>query len=173
MCLYVFVCVCMRAHLFTTQPPPPGEMTSPLAGGLPAPAVDSVNQWLAAVSPAARAANAQHIQRAMTAHAAAAEAAAVGVRTGGCDGGCGGCDGGSSRESSGARVPLLGLLMPNLHAVTVVVTGSHSECRLHAAREANGRGHCVWAKRVRELQRRRVWALCWGAVQLVLLFTPA
>lgn len=78
-----------------------GEMSSSLSQGLPEAAAALVNAHLTSLPAAARAANAAHIQQAMAAHAAA--------------------------EAVGQPEPLLGLLMPNLHAVVVVVTGSHSE----------------------------------------------
>jgi hypothetical protein len=76
-------------------------MSSSLAQGLPEAAAALVNAHLASVPAAARTASAAHIQQAMAAHAAA--------------------------EAAGEGKPLLGLLMPNLHAVVVVVTGSHGE----------------------------------------------
>lgn len=76
-------------------------MTSQHAKSLPAAAVETINEHLAQQSTEALAANAQHLLRAMQAHEAA--------------------------EKAGKPVPLLGLLMPNLHAVLVVLTGSHSE----------------------------------------------
>lgn len=76
-------------------------MAASLAQGLPEGAVTIVNEHLSGIPAAARTAHAAHIQQAMAAHTAA--------------------------QVAGMAAPLLGLLMPNLHAVTVVVTGSHSE----------------------------------------------
>lgn len=61
-----------------------------------------VNDYMAAASPDALAVSAQHIQGAMVAYEA-------------------------GQTAGQAHQPLLGLLMPNLHAVLVVLTGSHSE----------------------------------------------
>lgn len=69
---------------------------------LPQAAVDTVNARLAAASPDAAAASAEHITRVMTDQQ---EAAAAG-RT---------------------PPPLLSALMPHLHAVNLVITGSHAK----------------------------------------------
>ena len=84
-----------------------GNMAARLAQGLPEAAATIVNAHLSSIPAAARAAHAAHIQHAMAAHAAA--------------------------HAAGRAAPLLGLLMPNLHAVTVVVTGSHSEYQAGSA----------------------------------------
>jgi hypothetical protein len=78
-----------------------GQVSCSLGQQLPEEAISIINTQLDSIPAAERAANARHLQRAMEAHIAA--------------------------EAAGRPVPLLGLLMPNLHAVMVVVTGSHSE----------------------------------------------
>jgi hypothetical protein len=80
-------------------------MSCSLGQQLPPEAISIINTHLASIPAAERAANARHVQHAMEAHTAA--------------------------EAAGQPVPLLGLLMPNLHAVLVVVTGSHSEWQRH------------------------------------------
>lgn len=78
-----------------------GALLPARASQLPAAVVDSVNGYLAAAPDGAAAAGAQHLMAVMSSQQAAA--------------------------GGGSKPPLLQQLMPRLHAVFVVITGSHSK----------------------------------------------